>query len=335
MRSDAPEADPRPDGREGVGASAGLPSVVIAVLTYRRPGDIRAALPLLAEQALSIGSASSVRILVVDNDRDGSARDIVADAARSTTARVDYVREDEPGISAARNRALDEAGEDDLLVFIDDDERPTPGWLDALLATQRSSGCAAVAGPVESRFEAAPDAWVTAGRFFDRRRPATGTVLEVAATNNILLDMDRVRDWGLRFDSGFGATGGEDTLFTRAIVARGGIMLWAAEARVLDIVPRARVTHRWVVLRAMSSGNSWSRTTLALAGGRRRRTAARIVLTVHGGIRIAGGLAGISAGAVGARLDRRARGVRTLARGVGLVSGAWGHAHEEYARDVD
>jgi succinoglycan biosynthesis protein ExoM len=105
---------------------------------------------------------------------------------------------------------------------------------------------------------------------------------------------------------------------------------------VLDIVPRARVTHRWVVLRAMSSGNSWSRTTLALAGSSRERSAARATLTARGVVRIAGGLAGIAAGAAvgvaGAGLGRRARGVRTLARGAGIVSGAWGHAHREYAR---
>jgi succinoglycan biosynthesis protein ExoM len=336
MSSDASVADPRPEADQGGTASADRPSVVVAVLTYRRPRDIAAVLPLLVTQAGSVAGAASVRILVVDNDPAAGARSAVEGIARTTGVRVDYAHEPEPGISAARNRALDASPADDLLVFIDDDERPTAGWLDALVTLQRTTGCAAVAGPVESRFEVEPDAWITAGRFFERRRPATGTVLEVAATNNILVDLRRVREWGLRFDAGFGATGGEDTLFTRAIAAHGGRMLWSAEARVLDIVPRARVSHRWVVLRAMSSGNSWSRTTLALAASRRERTTARLTLTARGGLRIAGGLAGIAAGAAagvaGTGLGRRARGVRTLARGAGIVSGAWGHAHREYAR---
>ncbi|MFT2749200.1 glycosyltransferase family 2 protein [Clavibacter sp. Sh2036] len=357
MSSDA-VADPRRTDAEGAGAAGdaaaadaaaedadgptadGLPTLVVAVLTYRRPRDIRALLPMLVDEARgAAGATSAARIVVVDNDPDAGARDVVAEAAaQAASAGVDvaYAHEPEPGISAGRNRALDAAPHDDLLVFIDDDERPAPGWLDALLALQRETGCAAVAGPVESRFEVEPDAWIRAGRFFERRRPATGTVLEVAATNNILLDLRRVRAWGLRFDTGFGATGGEDTLFTRAVVAHGGRMLWAADARVLDIVPRARVTHRWVVLRAMSSGNSWSRTTLALAGSGRERAVARATLTARGAVRIAGGLAGVAAGAAagvaGAGLGRRARGVRTLARGAGIVSGAWGHAHREYAR---
>ena len=46
-----------------------------------------------------------------------------------------YVHEPAPGISAGRNRALDEAGDADLLSFIDDDEVPRPGWLSALIDT--------------------------------------------------------------------------------------------------------------------------------------------------------------------------------------------------------
>lgn len=322
MSSDANAADP-------------LPAVVIAVLTYRRPRDIRDVLPMLAEQAHSVADRARTRILVVDNDPDAAARQAVAAAATATDVPIVYVHEPVPGISAGRNRALDASEADDLLVFIDDDERPTAGWLAALLELQARTGCTAVAGPVESRFEVEPDAWIVAGRFFERRRPETGTVLDVAATNNILLDLHRVRAWGLRFDAGFGSTGGEDTLFTRAVVANGGLMLWSAEARVLDIVPRVRVTRRWVVLRAMSSGNSWSRTTLALSPTGGHRAVARLSLTARGSMRMAGGLAGIAAGAAGWGLGRRARGVRTLARGAGMVSGAWGHAHREYGRPAD
>jgi succinoglycan biosynthesis protein ExoM len=318
--------------------SPGAPTVVVAVLTYRRPRDIAEILPMLVEQAASVRDlTAATRILVVDNDPAAGARGAVhavrAAHADEPTVRVDYVHEPRPGISAARNRALDEAVASDVLVFIDDDERPRDGWLGALMAMHAATGAAAIAGPVASRFEVEPDEWVRAGRFFDRRRPASGTELDVAATNNLLLDLRRVRAWDLRFDAGFGATGGEDTLFTRSIVARGGRMLWCAEAWVDDVVPRARTTHRWVVLRALSSGNSWSRTTLALTERGSARLRSRLGLTARGGIRIVGGLARIASGAAGGGMGQRARGVRTLARGAGIVTGAWGHAHREYARD--
>ena len=91
-----------------------------------------------------------------------------------------------------------------------------------------------------SRFAETPDPWIAAGRFFDRRRLPTGTDLEVAATNNLLLDLAVVRRLGLRFDAAFGLSGGSDTLFTRELVASGERMVWCDEAIVYDIVPTDR-----------------------------------------------------------------------------------------------
>ena len=70
-------------------------------------------------------------MLVVDNDPAASARS----ACTGFHPAVRYVHEPRPGIAAARSRALREAGEHDVLVFIDDDERPSAGWLRSLLDT--------------------------------------------------------------------------------------------------------------------------------------------------------------------------------------------------------
>jgi len=148
-----------------------------------------------------------------------------------------YVIEERPGVAAVRNRALDETGGRDLLVFIDDDEEPEPGWLAALVGLWASTGCQAVAGPVIPAYEVEPEAWVRQGEFFVRRTWPTGTVRPVAASNCLLLDLGFVRRAGLRFDEAFGATGGEDTLFTPPARARA--------AEVLELL---------TVYAAMSSG---------------------------------------------------------------------------------
>ena len=177
---------------------------------------------------------------------------------------VAYEHEPTPGIPAARNRALDASAGDDLLVFIDDDERPGQTWLALLLETFVEHSAVAVVGSVRSVYEAAPSAWVQAGRFFERRRPPTGTSLSVAATNNLLLDLRVVRRLGLAFDRRMGLNGGDDTLFTRKL-ARHGLMVWCDEAVVTDVVPAHRSTREWVVRRALRSGNSWSLTSVRLA----------------------------------------------------------------------
>ncbi|RFA11085.1 hypothetical protein B7R54_04430 [Subtercola boreus] len=306
--------------------------MTIAVLTFKRPRDIAEVLPLLLAQAARVGDLASARVLVIDNDPSGSARTIVEAAGGNGHVALEYAHEPVPGITAARNRALSESDDSDLLVFIDDDERPSDAWLTSMLELQATTGCAAVAGPVLSEFETEPNAFITAGRFFERVGHSTGDVLQVAATNNLLLDLRQIRAFGLRFDAGLGVSGGEDTLFTRQIVANGGRMLWSNEARVVDVVPRTRLTRRWVILRAFSSGNGWSITSLLLASGTGGRLATRLKLTARGTVRAAGGLLRIIVGLATNNLGSRARGVRTLARGAGMIAGAWGYTYREYRR---
>lgn len=306
----------------------------VAVLTYRRPQDIAAALPLLWDQAASVSRPGiEVDILVVDNDPAGSARELVerfADGHRQ----IDVVYESEvtPGISAARNRALSSSADVDLLVFIDDDERPSDQWLALLLQTHATHQCAAVVGPVISEYEVPLEPWIDAGGFFRRRRMPTGTTVDVAATNNLLLDLRQVRAMGLTFDERFGISGGGDTLFTRSLVRRGGVMVWNDQAVVVDVVPASRATRSWVTRRAFRSGNGWSSISLKLETSLVRRQFVRGWLTLQGLVRVVGGGGRWLAGAALRNLGLRAHGVRTLARGCGMLAGAWGWIYQEYAR---
>jgi glycosyltransferase involved in cell wall biosynthesis len=302
--------------------------VVVAMLTYRRPDDLRIALPAFLAEIEDAGA--DVTVLVVDNDPDGSAQGYVVGLGHP---RVRYVHEPEPGIATARNRALDEARDAELLAFVDDDERPTPGWLARLLETHRAHAPACVVGPVVSEFAEELEPWIAAGRFFDRRRLPTGTPVDVAATNNLLLDMAQVRRHGIRFDPVFGLSGGSDTLFTRALVARGVRFVWCDEAVVLDRVPQARLTRAWVLRRARRSGNSAARVALALAGSAPQRLVTRARYLTRGLVRVAAGGARRALGTVTGSAVHHARGQRSLDRGLGMVTGALGHVVYEYRRD--
>ncbi len=300
-------------------------AVVVAVITYRRPEELRALLPELVEQATGLCPAAEV--LVVDNDPAASARQL---CEGGMAEQVRYVHEPTPGIAAARNRALDEAAASDLLVFIDDDEWPVSSWLQSLVRLQAATGSAGVVGPVVSEYVVEPGEWVEKGRFFDRRRLTTGTAVEVAATNNLLLDLKWVRRQGLRFDERFGLSGGSDTLFTRQLVRGGADLLWCDEAVVVDRVPADRVQRRWVLRRAFRSGNSWSRTSLELSGARRMQ--ARVALTAQGLPRTLGGALQALWGRLSDDLTQEARGVRTCLRGAGMLAGAYGYVYVEYRR---
>jgi glycosyltransferase involved in cell wall biosynthesis len=297
-------------------------------LTYRRPRDLADALPQLVAH---VEALPDTELLVVDNDVDPTALDVVAPWIEAHPVR--YVHEPRPGIAAARNRGLDEAYLSDLVAFIDDDERPRDGWLAALVDTFDRERCFGVAGPVVSVFAARPDAWILAGRFFERLRHRTGSQLDVVATNNLLVDARVARRWGLRFDEAFGLTGGSDTVFALEARRRGARFVWCDEAVVDDVVPAQRATRAWVLRRAFRMGNTGSRARVYVTRGPVERARARAAAAAAGLARVWGGIAVTMVGVVTGSLGRRARGVRTVSRGAGMVSGAVGYVFAEYARE--
>lgn len=302
--------------------------VTVIVLTYRRPEDLWAALPLLLD---AIAEYPAADLLVVDNDVAPTAEQVVD---QFDSSRLRYVHEPTPGIAAARNRGLDETADSGLVVFIDDDERPQPGWLRALIETQAASGAAAVAGPVVSEFPGELDPWIVAGRFFERRRHRTGTELAVAATNNLLLDRSFVARAGLRFDEAFGLSGGSDSVFTRALVGAGGRILWCDEAVVVDVVPPSRANRDWVCRRAFRMGNTEARARIHVARGV-QVPRERLSVLGRGGVRLIGGGVRYLFGRAGNSVAHQARGQRAFLRGSGMVLAAFGYKYFEYRRPAD
>jgi succinoglycan biosynthesis protein ExoM len=304
-------------------------SVSVAVLTYRRPADLAELLPLLADQADRASIPTSV--VVIDNDPRASAREHVQSLA---DRRIRYVHEPTPGISAARNRAIDESVDAEVLIFIDDDERPVEGWLQSLLDIYLSTGADGVVGPVSSVFTGDLDPWIEAGGFFTRRRLATGTPVFVAATNNLLISLPSLRQRGLRFEPRLGLVGSEDTLFTQLLSRDGGRIVWCAEALVHDVVPAERMTRSWVLKRAYRMGNGTSMVALMLARSPAERRRARARQLLLGASRVALGLARMLLGRLSGSLSRRAGGARNCARGLGLITGAFGYVYAEYRRPL-
>src|SRR5262245_40320356 len=137
--------------------------VAICIASFQRPDGLAALLGALAELRFA-GRAPSLAVVVVDNDPAESARAVVERARAALPHPIDYRLEPRRGIPHARNAALAAAlHRAHWLAFIDDDEIPAPGWLDALLAVAARTGADIVTGPVVPRFAAAPAHWVAEG----------------------------------------------------------------------------------------------------------------------------------------------------------------------------
>ncbi|MGW9158898.1 MULTISPECIES: glycosyltransferase [unclassified Microbacterium] len=312
-------------GRE----SSDMIAVTIGIPTYRRPELLEALLLALPPRIAECGELGvEIDVLVVDNDAAGSAREVAERAGLP----VRYVIEPTPGIAAARNRILDECEARDLVAFIDDDEIPREHWLSSLLTVWREHGADAVMGRVISIFDEDVDPWLLTSGTFRRPTRETGTVLEVAAAGNLLLDLRCIRRLGLRFDQSLGLGGGEDTLFSRQLVRRGGLIVWCNESETEDPVVAARLSRSWAAQRAFSSANANTRIELQLTEGALRRGALRVRAFLGGVVRIVAGVLRRAFGAVTSNIDHHARGTRIAHRGRGMVAAAFGRRYDEYSR---
>lgn len=303
-----------------------LVGVTIAVPTYRRPETLAVSLAALTVQAEDCtGPQFDVSVLVIDNDTERSAQGVAA-----SHPGVRYEIEPTPGVVSVRNRALDVCGSD-LLIFIDDDERPGEGWLRELLHTWERTRAHAVAGRVVSTFEGEMDPWVAASDFWARRRMATGTSVDVVATGNLLLDVHFVDLHRLRFSPAFGMTGGEDMYFSLQMRRAGAAMVWCDESIAIDVLPAERVTREWI--RARSARNGSTIAQIDLIARRGPQLPRRALLVGRGVVRVASGGSRLALGKLTGRLRHQARGFRTMHRGMGLVAGALGYTYVEYARE--
>lgn len=233
-----------------------IDSVLIAVITYKRQNGLQD----LLDSLMGIETTIRWRVVVVDNDRDGSAAPTVAEHPLN----VRYEIEPDPGISAARNRCLDLIeDDDDALVFVDDDELVSPSWLDELVRTAENYDVDIVAAPVLALPPKQVPKWLTTGGFMHRRVRPTGDSSGIPATGNVLIRTDALRRLGSpRFDDSFSFTGGSDTDFFVRLLSQGASMVWCAEAVVYEHVPLERTRLTWLARRYARGGEVWARIAL-------------------------------------------------------------------------
>jgi succinoglycan biosynthesis protein ExoM len=228
------------------------PRICVCICTYRRP-RLLAGL-LIALDRLETGGIFDYSIVVVDNDRSESGRQIVeSEAARSKTP-IRYFVEPEQNIAMARNKAIANA-QGDFLAFIDDDELPEPRWLLHFYKAMALYQTAGVLGPVLPRYEAPPPAWILKGRFFDRPTHRSGYALDWHRTRagNCLIRKGVFEGPGPWFLPIYGS-GGEDRDFFKRMISRGHKFVWCNEAPVHELVPRERMKKTVMLKRALLRG---------------------------------------------------------------------------------
>jgi succinoglycan biosynthesis protein ExoM len=233
--------------------------VAVCIATFQRSEGLKRLLDALNLLTFSKCELPDLEVIVIDNDSSGSASAVCEQMTDFKWA-LKYHIEQQRGISYARNRAVASIDKKSrFLVFIDDDEVPESNWLDELLFVQQSYQADVVAGAVVPIFPepGTPD-WASEGKFFQYGRFPTGHFLNVAFTNNVLINTEIFEKFDTIFDKRFALSGGEDAHFFMRVYLQGYKMVWADEALVYEWIPKSRTNIPWVLRRGFRTWGSQS-----------------------------------------------------------------------------
>ncbi len=233
------------------------PVLVYAVCTWNRAERLPRLLRAMCAQSCPV----PFEVLVVDNNSTDGTREVVERvAAESGGAPVRYVFEPEQGIVPARNRAIEEAisAGAEYFVFIDDDELPRDGLLEAAYDALAQEGADCAGGRVEVRFPKRRPRWLVDDLLgflaavdhgpqpfwiHDRGTPVW--------TANVAYRLDLFRSDGtLRFDrrydrKGAQVGGGSDAAMFWALLARGARIRYRPDMVVVHEVEPWRLRRRY------------------------------------------------------------------------------------------
>lgn len=227
--------------------------ICVCICTYQRPELLRRLLSTLEAQETQ--GLFDYSIVIVDNDKHASAKEIVESFARRSNIQTRYYVEGEQNIALARNMAVENA-RGDFIACIDDDEFAPKDWLQNLYTCCMRYAVDGVLGPVKPHFSEGCPVWLNKARVCDRPSHPTGMIMCATdtRTGNLLMRRDIFDDPDNRFDPQFGRSGGEDVWFFVKVIAKGRVFIWCDEAEVYEAVTPDRWKMSYYLLRSMRIG---------------------------------------------------------------------------------
>jgi succinoglycan biosynthesis protein ExoM len=227
-------------------------NIVIGIPTYQRPVMLKKLLLNIKECSVSNTSISNINIIVIDNDSERTAEATVNDLLPGFTGVVTlkYFNYPVKGLSNVRNEIFDKALSlnPDFIACIDDDEFPTPDWLNQLLITICESDADIVLGPVIPVFEHKVSPYIS--YWFKYKNIASGEKIDFFWTGNFIISSEFLLKNNIKFDNRFNFTGSEDSHFGVSALNAGAVIRWANDAVVYETIPEKRARLKWLIKRS-------------------------------------------------------------------------------------
>lgn len=233
-----------------------MQKILVAICSYKRPKLLYEA--LLELKKCTMPENANVRVLVVDNDTEETAKEAVSKAREDFPVEIIYAIEPERGLAQVRNRVLKEAIalDADYIACFDDDDIPDKNWLNALWTYKNQNPEAKiVTGPTIAKFDKDYPRYITMN-FRTKTSKKTGIKRPTAATGNVLMPVGVAKDSELYFNPEFRFMGGEDGEFFQKASDRGYTIVWCSEAVIYERINADRANIQWILNRYFYNGFS-------------------------------------------------------------------------------
>lgn len=238
--------------------------LTFAFCTYNRAARLEKLVAAMRAQTCPI----PFELLAVNNNSTDNTLETLTRLASMQGVPLRFVTETGQGIVPARNRALEESIDSDILVFIDDDELPMPGFLEAAYLAIVKEGADCAGGRVSVRFDPFQRphwlennllgflAEVDYGTqpFWIENRTTPIWTCNVAYRTSLFKD-------GLRFDhrynrQGHAVGGGEDAMMFQAMLDHNARMRYRPDMMVEHFIESCRLKRSYFLRLHYASGFS-------------------------------------------------------------------------------
>jgi hypothetical protein len=248
------------------------PRLVATICSNRAPELVRPSLRAAVEQAESIGAPVPLLVASGGGERRQTELERLAAEMGARPLRAGA------GLSVARNRAVAEVGEGEVVAFLDDDAIPHPDWLQRLRARWAGApaGTACIGGAIEPWLSAAAPPWfserVWASYSLLDRGPGLIELSPAAGEDvwgaNVSFLAGAVREAG-GFDPARGPWAGvplfgDESELERRLEAAGMKVFYAGDVKVAHVIDAERLT-----LRGLARRERWRGFSLVELGLRR------------------------------------------------------------------
>jgi len=237
----------------------------VCIATYKRQKLLKKLIDSLLNQKNI--DLSAVELIIVDNDAEGSARNVVEEYMGKVICSISYEIQPKKNIAITRNVAVKKAL-GIYIFFIDDDEYADENWMAALVNILLELKADASFGQVRSYFpEGIPD-WIKKSHVYNRKMNATGDRPNVLGTGNCIIKSEFFHSKNYHFNHEYGLTGGEDNHLFSKIEIDGAKFVSCNEAITFEYVPHDRANLKWLVKRVFRTGNTYARVQIFQNGKR-------------------------------------------------------------------